>query len=1291
MADSDSSGAGLIQADKAVGFASTLTISNSDQTTLLGTHLADTISGSSANDTLEGFAGNDIIDGGAGGRDIAAFTGDKSDYTIERHLDRSVTVTDTRASSPDGADTLTQISTLQFSDSSVSIDPNAPAIAIGTLDMMTANETSNNVDILLGDGHGGFAAAAGSPVAVGSFPLSVALGDLNGDGVLDMVVANVGSDNVSVMLGDGHSGFTAASGSPVAVGSEPSSVALGDLDGDGHLDIVAANNGSNTISVLLGNGNGGFAAAAGSPLAVGLIPLSVALGDLDGNGNLDIVTADFNSNAVSVLLGNGAGGFTAAPGSPVAVGTGPRSVALGDLNGDGNLDIVTADSNSNTVSVLLGDGAGGFAAAAGSPVAVGLLPSSVALGDLNGDGSLDVVTANAGSNNVSVLLGDGNGGFAPAAGSPVAIGSQPSSVALGDLDGNGHLDIVAANSNSNNVSVLLGDGTGGFTAASPAATAGTGPASVALGYLDTAQTTNEDTPLVFSAARNNAIVISDADGDNQMVTLSAGHGKLTLSGTSGLTFSSGGNGQASMTFSGTLAAINTALTGLTYLSDLNYNGADALAITSSDGLDQTHSTAPITLNAVNDRATAEPDAVATNEATVLTGNLFADNGQGPDNDPEGDPFSVTKINGVAVTQGTPITLASGALLTITNVATGAFTYDPNHKFDYLPDSASGASNLTRDDIFDYTITGGSTARATVTISGLDSNDSVQDTFFFPDILRGGIGNDAYYVEDTADQVIENPGEGRDVVYAYTNYTIPDNVETLVLMSLFSDDPPGGFTGTGNAVSNAIVSVGNHHNMIGLGGNDFYYVHNIGDIVIEDPNEGSDVVYSTIDYTIPNNVESLFMVGRGLTGTGSSNNDMLGSVGGPNTLIGLGGNDAYYVHNAGDVVQESAGGGSDVVYATVSYTISANVETLVMVGSGLTGTGSAGNDMLASSGGPNTLVGLGGNDAYYVNNLGDQVVEAGGGGSDVVYATVNYTIPANVETLVMVGSGLTGTGSAGNDALGSSRGPNTLVGLGGNDAYYVNNAGDHVTEAAGAGSDVVYATVNYTIPANVETLVMVGSGLTGTGSAGNDVLGSSGGHNTLIGLGGNDTYYVHNSADVVKEAPGGGTRDTVVASVNYTLPVGSAVEVLMTSNTGGTAGLHLTGNALAQTILGDAGANVINGAAGNDTLEGLGGNDTFYFNTALNATTNVDRIIDFTHGADKIELDHAIFTALAVANPLPSADFTTGTPTNPNQHIIYNTTTGALSYDDDGSGVHTAMQFATLANHAALTSADIFVV
>src|SRR5437667_336547 len=234
-------------------------------------------------------------------------------------------------------------------------------------------------------------------------------------------------------------------------GGNPVSIAIGDLSGDGNPDLATANfGGSNTASVLLGHGDGTFDTKL--DYEAGYAPVSIAVGDVNGDGNPDLVTANEVFNTVSVLLGHGDGTFPTE--TEYGVGSAPRSIAIGDVSGDGRPDLVTANFGSNTVSVLLGNGGGTFGTNA--DYETGFSPVSVAIGDVSGDGKLDLVTANYFRDAVSVLPGNGDGTFQ--AKTDYGTGGGPSSVVIGDLNADGKLDLATANTGCSTVSVLLNIG-----------------------------------------------------------------------------------------------------------------------------------------------------------------------------------------------------------------------------------------------------------------------------------------------------------------------------------------------------------------------------------------------------------------------------------------------------------------------------------------------------------------------------------------------------------------------------------------------------------------------------------------------------------------------------------------------------------------------------------------------------------------------------------------------------------------------------------------------------------------
>jgi hypothetical protein len=342
----------------------------------------------------------------------------------------------------------------------------------GRQDLAVANSSLANVAVLIGNGAGGFATAPGSPVRVGSDPASIAVGDFNGDGNQDIATANQGSDNVTILLGNGTGAFAPALGSPIAVGIFPRSVVVGDFNRDGRQDLVVAS--GVDVTVLLGDGTGRFAPTPGSPLTVASFPdvtHFIAVGDFNGDGRQDLAVTVTLSHVV-ILLGDGSGGFTPGPGSPLAAGTNPTSVAVGDFNGDGRQDLAIPSTSGMTV--LLGNGVGGFISASGSPFSVGTLAGLVAVADFNGDGIQDLaVTNNHPEGSVTVLLGNGAGGFIPASGSPVPAGNRPFWLARGDFNTDGRPDLAVTNSFTGTVTILLGNGGAacGLVPPTPTATA----------------------------------------------------------------------------------------------------------------------------------------------------------------------------------------------------------------------------------------------------------------------------------------------------------------------------------------------------------------------------------------------------------------------------------------------------------------------------------------------------------------------------------------------------------------------------------------------------------------------------------------------------------------------------------------------------------------------------------------------------------------------------------------------------------------------------------------------------
>jgi trimeric autotransporter adhesin len=484
-----------------------------------------------------------------------------------------------------------------------------------------------------------------------------------------------------------------------------------------------------------------------------------------------------------------------------------------------------------------------------------------------------------------------------------------------------------------------------------------------------------------------------------------------------------------------------------------------------------------------------------------------------------------------------------------------------------------------------------------------------------DAMAGGAGEDSYYVDNVGDIVTElaNDGVG-DVIYSTVSYTAGANVERLYL------DGAAAINATGNALDNILYGYGNTAANVLTGGlgNDLYYVA-AGDTVVEAVGGGTDVVYTTVDYTLRDNQENLAnYVAAGLRLSGNAlDNTITGNIGNDTIDGGIGidimngslGNDTYLVDNAGDVVNEGANEGIDTILSSVTRTLGVNQENLTLSGvAAINGTGNELNNVLTGNAaanvldggiGSDTLTGGAGNDSYLVDNAGDVVNEALNEGVDTLITSVTRTLGVNQENLTLAGTAAingTGnelnnvlTGNAATNYLNGLAGADTMSGGAGDDVYWVDNAGDVVTEALNEGYDTIYSTVNYTLGANQEVVVLNSTAaINATGNGLANSLYAGNGNNTMDGGVGSDTV-------VYNFATAGVTVNLAITGAQNT--VNSGTDTLLNIE-------HLFGSNFNDSLSGNAGANVINGLAGADTMAGGAGEDSYYVDNVGDVVTEL---------------------------------------------------------------------------------------
>jgi len=959
----------------------------------------------------------------------------------------------------------------------------------------------------------------------GTVVLSV--GDMNGDGIADVLVGAPGQDAGGLDAGAAYVVWGKTTDSIVQL----TNVAAG----TGGFKIIGADGGD----------------AIGSAMAV--------LGDQNGDGKAELLigvrddnTAGSNAGAVYVVDGKATG--TAVDLSDVALGIGGYKISgvaqddagaavagIGDVNGDGLDDILIGAPRSDRAYVVYGKndhvnvdladvrgGVGGFQIIAEG---VGDLDSMVVTGgvDLNRDGIDDLVigaslNSEGGSDAGAVYVVWGGGGtgtidlsqIAQGFGGAKIVGSAGSllgtSVAIGgDMNGDGVADLIlGAPGVGESVQVL-------YTPLSWQpdvniyGTAGDDVMLPGFGGMNVIDAGND---AIMGLAGNDSI-----DGDGGADLIEGGSGNDTLLGGLGSDTLDGGTGADSM------------VGGAGFDVFIVDNAGDVVVETDLfDSGDIVRASVSHTLSANVENLTllvAGLTGTGNELMNVMNGSAGIDTLDGGANGDWMIGGSGNDVYHVDTTADIVDETAAGGTDTV--ISTVNLTL------------AANVENLT---LSGAALTGTGNALNNLLVGNALAN--ILDGSLGTDTLRGGAGDDSYIVDATSDQIVELLSEGNDTVTASVNYTLAANVEALFLTGAARQ-------ATGNALDNVLGGTIGNDTLNGMAGadlmnggkgDDTYHVDDLSDQTFEVLTGGVDTLIATVDYALGANIENLVLAGAARAGVGNSQNntltgtafaDMLNGGTGADTMIGGAGDDTYIVDAAGDVVTEDAGGGDDTVMIYTGHTLDAELENLIAGTSGLTGTGNALNNQMTGSAGADSLLGLdgadtldggagadclgggAGNDTYIIDNIGDVIVEGVAGGIDTVIVMVDgLTIGANVENIRLGGTAhvLIGgdddnslTGSNGDDDLDGGDGDDLLVAGAGNDDLRSDDGDD--TMAGGDGDDTYHVSGGHVIGDRVEIEDYLGhDDLDCSTSTGNDHIDLSGETETEV-------------EDCVVVIPGGG--------------------------------------------------------------------------------------------------------------------------------------------------------------------------
>jgi VCBS repeat-containing protein len=1255
-----------------------------------GNELNNVLAGNSADNTLSGLAGNDTLDGGLGADTLLGGIGNDT-YIVDDIGDLVI------ENAGEGIDTVKSsiTYTLTYNVENLTLTDTAAIDGTGNVldNIITGNDAANTLIGLEGndtlDGKGG------ADILIGGTGNDTYVVDNTSDIVAENVAEGIDTvqSGINYTLGDNLENLTLTGSAVTGTGNMLDNIIVGNsgnniLDGGVGADSMAGGAGNDTY--ILDNLGDTVTESGGQGTDTVVSPFDYTLGTnvenltltegsaLTGTGNeLDnALTGNSNDNTLTGLAGNDTldGGL----GADTLIGGLGNDTYIVDTLLDTTLEAAGEgiDTVKSDLTWILADNLDNLT-----------LTGAVAI-DGTGNVLDNVIIGNAADNILTAL--EGNDTLDGGAGADTLLGGTGNDTYAVDNAGDWVIENVNEGTDTvkSSIAYTLGDNVENLILTDPALNSGLAPANI------------DGTGNVLDN------IILGNSGNN---TLTGLEGNDTLNGGAGTDTLIGGTGDDN------------------YVVD---NVGDVVVEHVGEGVDSVKSSISYTLTGNVEHltltGTASIDGTGNaqdNSITGNSGNNRLDGGAGVDVLAGGAGNDTYIVDNTA---DAVIELAGAG----TDSVLASVDYALSDNIENLTLTGTVSINATGNAL-DNTLTGNSADNLLIGLAGNDTlngeaGNDILDGGTGIDKMTGGTGNDTYVVDNSGDGVTENLAEGTDTVQSSISYTLGDNLENLTLTGTSVIDGIGNELGNiliGNSAANILDGGVGADVMAGGAGNDLYTVDDIGDVITEYVDEGTDTVQSSTSYTLTDNIENLVLNGENLDGTGNVLDNNITGTGGNNTLNGgLGmdtmaggaGNDTYIVDNTADAVIELAGEGTDSVLASADYALSGNIENLTLIGAaGINGTGNAldnlitgneadnilngmaGDDTLNGGAGVDMLIGGVGNDIYTVDNTADVVMENLNEGTDSVFASATYTLSENSENLTLTGTaGIDGTGNTLNNIITGNSGANmldggagadTMTGGAGNDAYIVDNAGDKTVEAFNAGIDTVFSSVSHTLASHVENLTLTGAGnIDATGNELNNILVGNTGNNRLYGLAGNDTLTGNTGDDLLDGGTGvdmmagnagddtyivDNASDAVAENVDegidtvqssITYTLGANVEHL--TLTGGAA-INGTGNALDNVIVGNATANVLNGGLGADSMSGGAGNDTYVIDNIGDIVTE-----GLNAGTDLVQASITYTLTDNVENlTLTGADVIDGTGNGLNNIIIGNVAANVL---DGGAGTDT---------------------